>query len=580
MVRDESFTSVLVPFIPSLNRCVSNLREGSASCTRSRQGPPCPISTPTPLACWQRLTENLQPPTFRYGLRPIALLLLASMGLLDLPPEILDCIITFSAPTGLEGLVLSCKAIYERANSQIKEHNALIKTWRHAANNTYPRYADSLRIIYEISQRSIIAEYIEHLSLWDRRQQEDVAKTSTTDDHRSNTSSMLAIKDVLNRTEYFRQDHLESYWNSLIDEDNDMDLRHSDRLYATIALLALLPNIKTLQLPDRWHEVREGEAAEDLLSSVDALISMSNAESCNWKPLQSLETLLPFVEEGYDVRVGLQCLQPFMALKSIRNIYAVSCVAVDEDWGGIPFEWRHPGIKSPLTRLEFASCCMDGHGLSTLLSNTPALKVFKYSHQTKWDGLQHDWNPGEFLQVIASHCGRQLTDLALTIDELHGDIINGLSSFYALPKLERLEVDVQSFCGPPLESGQRLGRDSFIPEGAIAWTHSDIPCLGDMLPGSIREVYLNTDFPDQSELALKCLVKNIVNRRSKKLRILSRVTIRQYMSSTAQDIADRHNITLEPFDMNTDNPRPRSMMPLWKREFAQRVGGIVTASGD
>jgi hypothetical protein len=501
------------------------------------------------------------------------------MGLLDLPPEILDCIITFSAPAGLEGLVLSCKAIYERADNQIKEYNALVRTWRHTTNGIYPRYADTLRIIYEISQKPIIAEYIEHLSLWDRRQQEDVVKALITNDHRDDVSSTLVIKDILRRTEYFQQQDLESYWTDLIEEDDNIDLRHSDSLYATLALLALLPNIKTLQLPDRWHEVRETEAAEDLLPLVDTLVSMSSAEGCNWKPLQSLETLLPFVEEGYDVRVGLQCLQPFMVLKSIRNIYAVSCVAVDEDWGGIPFEWRHPGIMSPLTRLEFACCCIDAHGLSTLLSHTPALKVFKYSHQTKWDGLQHDWNPGEFLQVIASHCGKELTDLAITIDELHGDVINGLSSFYALPKLERLEVDVQSFCGPPLESGQRLGRDSFIPDGAIAWTHSDIPCLGDMLPESIREVYLNTDFPDQSELALKCLVKNIVERRNSKLRLLNFVTIRQYMASTAQDVADRHNITLESFDMNRDDPRPRSMMPLWKREFAQRVGGIVMESG-
>ena len=500
------------------------------------------------------------------------------MRLLDLPPEILDCIITFSAPTGLESLVLSCKAIYERAGNQIKEHNALARNWRHTTNDIYPRYADNLRIIYEISQKPAIAEYIEHLRLWDRRQQGDIPTTSTADDHRDDVASMLVIKDVLSKTKYFQQGHLESFWTQLIEEDNDVDLRHSDRLYATLALLALLPNIRSLQLPDSWYEVREGEAAENLLSFVDKLISMSNAEACTSNPLQSLETLLPFVEGGYDTRIGLQCLQPFMVLKSIRNIYAVSCVAVDEDWGGIPFEWHHPGVMSPLTRLEFACCCMDAHGLSTLLSHTPALKVFRYSHQTKWDGLQHDWNPGEFLQVIASHCGKELTDLAITIDELHGDIINGLSSFYALPKLQRLEVDVQSFCGPPLESGQRLGRDSFIPEGAIAWTHSDIPCLGDMLPESICEVFLNTDFPDQSELALKCLVKNIITRRADKLRILDHVTIRQYRSSTAQDIADRHNITLEPFDKDMDEPRTRSMMPLWKREFAEKVGGIVMES--
>jgi hypothetical protein len=69
------------------------------------------------------------------------------------------------------------------------------------------------------------------------------------------------------------------------------------------------------------------------------------------------------VEEGYDVRVGLQCLEPLMTLKSIRNIYAVSLTAVDEGWEDSAFRWMNPHIKSPLTRVEFASCCMNAVGI-------------------------------------------------------------------------------------------------------------------------------------------------------------------------------------------------------------------------
>jgi hypothetical protein len=219
---------------------------------------------------------------------------------------------------------------------------------------------------------------------------------------------------------------------------------------------------------------------------------------------------------------------------------------------------------------------MDAQGLDAVLAHTPAVTTFKYSHQTKWDGLQFDWNPGEFLQTLANRLGKQLLDLAITVDELHGEIINGLSSFHSFPVLRKLEVDVIPFCGPPLESGQRLGRDSFVPEGADAWTHSDIPCLGDMLPDSIREVHLNTDFPLPSEQSLKSLVKNVVDRRKDKLRNLDRCVIRQYQSDTAQYIAERHEVTLEVFDMDVMDPRARAMMPLWKREFDQKVGGIVT----
>jgi hypothetical protein len=222
---------------------------------------------------------------------------------------------------------------------------------------------------------------------------------------------------------------------------------------------------------------------------------------------------------------------------------------------------------------------MDGSGLAPLLANTPALTVFKYSHQTKWDGLQHDWNAGEVLETLANYCSESLVEIAITIDEMHGDIINGLSSFLRFKTLEKLEVDVECFCGPPLESGQRQGRDARIPIGEDQWRHIDIPCMGDMLPPSMRELHVNTDFPEPSKDALQALFKNIVIRRKDTLTRLHTAIIRQYRSSSAKEIADRHETHLEAFDEDVPNPRPRSMMPLWKRQFDNTVGGVVMADG-
>ncbi|KAF1849084.1 uncharacterized protein K460DRAFT_84966 [Cucurbitaria berberidis CBS 394.84] len=497
------------------------------------------------------------------------------MGLLDLPYEILDLVIDLTLPSGLEGFVLSCKTVYRRSKSQIERHNALKKQWSYTTNANPTRRADTLSIIYKISQEPIIAQYIESLNLWDRRSLVDVRMSSDTYQFRDDEAAIKDIKSLLYSAEYFTKADPEEWWQSIVNEDSTDDSEDADKLYATIALLSLLPNLKTLQLPDRWHEVRNTEAAEALVPSIESLVSTSNSVGIRSKPLASLETIFPFVEEGYDVRVGLQCLQPFMVLKSIRNLYAVSCVAVNDDWGGIPFEWPSLSPKSPLTRLELACCCMDATALATLLANTPALTTFRYSHQTKWDGLEYDWNAGEFMETLANYCGEQLLDLAITIDELHGDVVNGLSSFMRFPKLQKLEVDVQAFCGPPLESGQRLGRNASIPEGARAWEYIDIPCMGDMLPKSICELHVNTDYPHPSEQALKALFKNIKDRRFDKLLLLQTVVIRQYRSSTAKDTAENLGITLEPFDESAAQPKPRSMMPQWKREFDRLVGGIV-----
>lgn len=505
----------------------------------------------------------------------ITLTLAGEMGLLDLPPEILDLIIDVTAPNGIESFVLSCKAIHERAKSQIARHNELKRRWGHTTNASPALRGNTLNILYEVSRDPIIAEYIETLSLWDRRTEDEVTPDLNGYDFREDDAAMKGIKKLLESAEYYAMADRDEWWRQIQEEDAVGEDTSIDKLYATVALLALLPNVKVLQLPDRWHEVRKGEAAQSLVPAVESLITTSNASLRRLRPLGSLETILPFVEEGYDVRAGLQCLQPFMCLDSIRNLFAVSCVATEDDWGNTPFEWPNPNIKSTLSRIELASCCMDTHGLSALLANTPSLTIFRYSHQTKWDGMESDWNPGEFLQVLANYCGDQLLELAITVDELHGAIINGLSSFLRFSKLQKLEVDVIAFCGPPVESGQRLGRFAHVPDGATPWQYVDIPCMGEMLPDSIQELQVNTDYPAPNKDALWALFKNIKSQKKERLVQLHKIVIRQYRASTAWSMATDHGAIFEAFDEFTDTPRGRAMMPEWKRQFDTRVGGIV-----
>ncbi|KAH8712260.1 hypothetical protein GQ44DRAFT_713619 [Phaeosphaeriaceae sp. PMI808] len=503
------------------------------------------------------------------------------MRLLDLPPEVLDLIIEQTLPDGLESFVLSCKSVYVRATSQILQHNELKKRWAHTDNVFVASCGDALGILYEISYEPIIAQYIKTLNLWTGYADSGLVNNSNAHTFREDESAMDEIRAFLRSNKYYTATGLDSWWQEILAEGTKIEAPNMDQLCATVALLALLPNIKSLQLPDQWHEVRANESASPLVPYLESLVALSNASSHYLRPLGCLETILPFVEEGYDTRVGLQCLQPFIYLKSIRNLYVVSCVAIEDDWSEMSFNWPNPLIKSPLTRIEMASCCMDAGGLSALLSNTPVMTTFRYSHQTKWDGLEYDWNPGELLEAIANYHGHYLKELAITIDELHGEIINGLSSFMRFATLEKIEVDVRAFCGPPLESGQRHGRNAFLPEGATPWTHLDIPCMGDMLPVSIRELHVNTDFPDPSQDALMALFKNIKDRSMDRLTLLKKTIIRQYRSDTARVFAENINATFEMFDADCANPRPRSMMPQWKRDFSDKVGGIViTTTGE
>ena len=494
------------------------------------------------------------------------------MNLLDLPLEILDEIIGLTLPSGIEGFALCCRAVNARALSQLRRHNTLKRQWKYTSH-TSTRRGDTLRMLYEISRHPLAAQYIESLNLWDRRQ----LTTGDLDDFRANGEVMEGIRKMVQRSECLDNAGVDAddWWGEIMKEDEAGD---ENALYTAVSLLSQLPNLKTLQLPHVWHDLRPSEDMEDdnkrLVSVLDAIIECSNSGKGREKALEKLETILPFMPEGYEERVGLQCVQSFLQLKSIRKLYAVSCVAVNDDYTGIPFQWRLPLFNSPLRRVELAYCCMDAEGVSALLSRTPYLTVFKYSHQTKWHGCQHDWNPGAFNEAIARHCGRTITDLAITVDELHGDICNGVSSFHSFPNLEILEVDVRIFRGPPVESGQERGMRARVPEGEKPWTEEDIPCLGSMLPDSILEVQVNTDFEQPDEVALNLILKNAREERQTRLKRLDKLVIRQYNGDGARTLVEAAGVTLDVFNLEATRRRSRSMMPVWKRGFEKRVGEL------
>ncbi|KAF2635230.1 hypothetical protein P280DRAFT_198024 [Massarina eburnea CBS 473.64] len=493
------------------------------------------------------------------------------MRLIDLPLEMLDNILDLSLPSGLEGLALSCKAMYERATPQIRRHNELRRKWRRTSNHQGQRIDDTLPILYEISREPIVAEYIEELDLWDDRDRYDdegiIRAEATAEKFRKGSADSAAVREMITKSlrSYDADVDARGFWKDTTKADlSTEDEGFAETPYTVIALLSLLPNIHTLRLPSWW--VGTELEARAVLEAMVAAVSGDNRYG---RPLSKLKTILPSMHAGYEEKMGLKAFMPLLTLKSLTEVYLVSAVAVDDGYTGMPFQWTAaPGIASSLTHIELVSCCMDADGISGLVAHTPALTVFKYSHETKYHGCQHDWNPGTFAEALAHYCGNTITEVALTIDELYGAIINGASSFRSFPKLEKLEVDIQVFCGPPVESGQRGGDDAFIPDGDTPWSEHDIPCIGSMLPVSIREVQINVDNPEPDEEALHALLKNLKQQRMERLHLLERVIIRQYGGSSALEMATDAGATLESFDRDLDR---RMDMPEWKRKFHDRV---------
>lgn len=503
------------------------------------------------------------------------------MGLLQLPGELIDEIITFTIPHGFESFALSCKTIYRRATAQLDRHNRLRRLWRYAYTPSNER-GKPFYLLYELSRDPLLAQYIDVLNLRDplaEGSQSDVSHLS--DEFRMDDEAMDRIKTVATQSEWMEQAgvDVERWWETMMRDDDMMDEgEEGDGLpFVVVSLLSQLPNIKSLQLPDTWVKVRPSDDANELekvlVYVLDAMVEYSNRTRGTSTPLKQLATLLPFVPAGYEARAGLQCVEPFLSLEGMRELFGVSLVAVDDQYTGIPFKWRSR-LDSNLRRIELAYCCMDPEGLAGLVQHTPLLQVFRYSHETKWHGCQYEWNPGAFVGVLARYCGATITDLSLTIDELPGDVINGASSFLSFVKLASLEVDVRVFCGPPIESGQRKGTQALVPEGELPWTVHDIPCIGSMVPSSIVHMTINTDYPRTDEQALRSLLKNVRQQKAERLPRFQAVVVRQYEGDSGKDIFGIPGLVL-CVDGNEVNMQPRAMLPTWKRDFATRVGGIA-----
>jgi hypothetical protein len=505
------------------------------------------------------------------------------MPLLDLPSELLDRIIHFTLPSGIESFALSCKTVYGHAESQIRRHNALKQKWQRTTNFDTNGRNNTLHILHEISRDPLIAHYIEHLSCMNRYRLhlDDSTAVSRSPGFREDEEAMQ-VKKMVTGVEMLAQVDvdMDQWWEktSLADEtENESEV---NGLYAIVALLFLLPSLRTLELPTEWNSIQLLDDRDihqrDLVLAIGAITALEGTPG-HAQPLRKLETIFPFMAEGYEERAALQCLQPFMPLPNLRNLFSVSCIAVEDHYTGLPFKW-HGTLQSPLRRVELVYSCMDAEGLTALVSHTPQLEVFRYSHQTKWHGCQHDWNPGEFVEALSRHCGQTITEVALTIDELFGDVENGVSQLRSFPKLKFFESDVRIFCGPPVESGQRLGQQGMLKEGERAWTKEDIPCIGEMLPESIVEVHINNDLPNSDNTALRVLLKNVAEHRATRLRKLGNIIIREYEGEGAPSSLEKSGLTFEVFDQGASQPRPRHMMPLWKRQFEATVGGIEFTS--
>lgn len=531
------------------------------------------------------------------------------MQLLDLPPEILDQIIDWCMPHGFESFVLSCKSVHARSKPLIPLHNDLKKKWTRAENDS-PYRGDTLRFLREIAKQPLVARYISTLLLWDRRlrlnrRKEEVIKEENEypgSRFRQDSEAMRGIKEVVLSwgAKYFDLAGIsgEEWWREVeqemkIPENTEADSA-DDSPFATISLLLCLPNVKELQLSPRWGESRwyvEGdrEKREGLRTPLlDALTRACHDPKFAEKSLGKLEVIFPFMSAWYEAKAGFGDAEWFILMPSVKEVFLTSCLAVDDGYTGIPFNWHIPDIASNAYRLELAFCCIDTDGISKIVSRMPQLSIFKYGHECKWHGCLFDWNAGTFLEAVAKQVGHNIVELGFACEEI-GAVENGVDDFkHAFPRLRKLDIDVRVLMAPPVSSGQMRGDCGFCPKGMKRWEEGELPCLATILPPTLEELHLNTDFPSTGDIsnphakALITLLNGFKQEREKYLPNLNNVVVRQFNVATAKSIVEDQGCVFESWNPQNDehhrkarssyyNRQERRRMPLWIREFEDRI---------
>ena len=216
------------------------------------------------------------------------------MGFLDLPSEIIDLVIDLSLPSGIEGLALTCKALYGRAKTQIGRHNTLKREWRCADFHQSEVRGDVASILHRLSLDPLGAKYIEVLNLCDKQvplsHQSEHGPEVQGDEYnfRTDPEAIVNIIKLVSRSTSGLGTQLvdvQSLWEEPLVEAGDGALSTTlhEQWQATIVLIALVPNLRTLRLPTAWKSIstdaRRDERAKESLSSLATMVSAAKTLS-------------------------------------------------------------------------------------------------------------------------------------------------------------------------------------------------------------------------------------------------------------------------------------------------------------
>lgn len=451
------------------------------------------------------------------------------MAFLNLPTELIQRVIQEAIPEDFENVVLTCKQLHEASSIFLQQHNLRRRRYRHFSISQYhiepaPRRGragtrvvswDAVTeatgitvksipdLLMHIAEAPIIARYIRTLDIKHDNYYHDPRgknlQTPDEDYYPHVKDNAEGVCRLLRESPYLREAgvDLDRWIARMISHEWMDEYMENNSARDTVFLLSLLPNVTVLTPDADWGRLPDRKSDPELWRVLDVIVRWANDKSRPSAALSRVEVVKPSVGIGYECRRGLSSSAPLLALDSVRDFYAGSCIFYDDGYTGFPFAPRYEVYGANLEKIELVGSVGRFRELGELLSRTPKLKCFHFAYETKWHGCGHNWNVGAFMNAIQEEVGDTLEELSVTILQCYGGLGTTLDFMKGFEKLRTLELDVDMLMAPAYDKGSQNEEwlDEEGPPGDPA-----MPRLVDMLPASIETVRLFNRLYDEDQV--------------------------------------------------------------------------------
>ena len=228
--------------------------------------------------------------------------------------------------------------------------------------------------------------------------------------------------------------------------------------------------------------------------------------------------------QGYKHQYEMQNATPFLAIKSVREFYGASLIAVGDGYTGYAFESRYESFGANLQHIVLVASFFDAKEFAKFIKPMSRLKTFRFSYEMKWHACGYDCDAGAIVAALTAATGQTLEILSLQTLDCSVEIFTGVNvtDMTGFKKLKELELDTAWLEWPPYIQFVRVD-DYDIGPGP-----PQVPRLDDWLPPSNEKLQILAITSEESLYSVRSLFISFLTDQGTRLPNLTSVLLGLY----------------------------------------------------